>query len=198
MHAKSLQSCLTLCDPVDCSLPRSSVQRILQARILEWVAMASSRGSSWPGIKSTSLMSPALAGRFIYNELRYFWFPEYRIPNISDSKFETKAYKELRDFTSSTHNPPKATHSNFRTQILKEFRDLTFQTQTLNTSDSNLRTQTLQCSTVLHPEETFSNTWDTIFETEALKEFTDLTPRTQFPNTPDSNFVTKLSRRSET
>ena len=46
--AKSLQSCLTLCDPVDCSLPSSSVHRILQARILEWVAMPSSRGSSQP------------------------------------------------------------------------------------------------------------------------------------------------------
>ena len=33
------QSCPTLCDPVDCSLPGSSVQGILQARILEWVAI---------------------------------------------------------------------------------------------------------------------------------------------------------------
>ena len=46
MHAKSLQSCLTLCDPLGCSPPGSSVQGILQARILEWVAMPS-RGSSW-------------------------------------------------------------------------------------------------------------------------------------------------------
>ena len=42
------QLCLTLCDPVDCSLPGSSVQGILQARILEWVAISFSRGSSWP------------------------------------------------------------------------------------------------------------------------------------------------------
>ena len=41
-------SCLTLCDPMDCNPPGSSVHGILQARILEWVAMASSRGSSWP------------------------------------------------------------------------------------------------------------------------------------------------------
>ena len=40
------QSRLTLCDPVDCSLPGSSVHGILQARILEWVAISSSRGSS--------------------------------------------------------------------------------------------------------------------------------------------------------
>ena len=43
--AKSLLSCLTLCNPVDCSPPGSSVHRIIQARILECVAMPSSRGS---------------------------------------------------------------------------------------------------------------------------------------------------------
>ena len=42
------QSCLTLCDPMDCSPPGSSVHGILQARILEWVAISYSRGSSWP------------------------------------------------------------------------------------------------------------------------------------------------------
>ena len=45
---KSLQSCSTLCDPMDCSLPRSSVHGTLQARILEWVVMPSSKGSSQP------------------------------------------------------------------------------------------------------------------------------------------------------
>ena len=43
MHAKSLQSGLTLCDSMDCSLPGSSVLGLLQARILEWVAMPFSR-----------------------------------------------------------------------------------------------------------------------------------------------------------
>ena len=42
------QSCLPPCDPMDCSPPGSSVHGILQARILEWVAMPSSRGSSQP------------------------------------------------------------------------------------------------------------------------------------------------------
>ena len=42
------QSRPTLCNSMDCSLPGSSVHEILQARILEWVAMSSSRGSSWP------------------------------------------------------------------------------------------------------------------------------------------------------
>ena len=45
----SLQSCLTLYDPIDCRPPGYSVHGILQSRILEWVAMASSRGSSQPG-----------------------------------------------------------------------------------------------------------------------------------------------------
>ena len=44
VHAKSLQSCLTLCNPMDCGLPGSSVHGILQTRILEWVAMPPSRG----------------------------------------------------------------------------------------------------------------------------------------------------------
>ena len=48
MHAKSLQLCLTLCDPMDCSLPGFSVYGILQARIMEWVAISFSRGSSRP------------------------------------------------------------------------------------------------------------------------------------------------------
>ena len=47
VHTKSLQSCPTLCDPMDCSLPGASARGILQTRILEWVAMPSARGSSW-------------------------------------------------------------------------------------------------------------------------------------------------------
>ena len=39
--------CLTLCDPMDCSPPGSSVHRVFQTRILEWVAISFSRGSSW-------------------------------------------------------------------------------------------------------------------------------------------------------
>ena len=46
MHATLLQSCPALCYPMDCSLPGFSVHGILQARILEWVAIPFSRGSS--------------------------------------------------------------------------------------------------------------------------------------------------------
>ena len=45
--AKLLQWCPTVCNPMTCSLPDSSVHGILQARILEWVAMIFSRESSW-------------------------------------------------------------------------------------------------------------------------------------------------------
>ena len=74
------QSCLTLCDPMDCSPPGSSVHRIPQARILEKVAMPFSGGGCHalpqglpcpspgylpnPGIEPMSLKSPALAGEF--------------------------------------------------------------------------------------------------------------------------------------
>ena len=47
-YAKSLQSCLTLCDPMDYDPTGSSVHGILQVRIVEWVATSSSRGSSQP------------------------------------------------------------------------------------------------------------------------------------------------------
>ena len=61
MRAKLLQSCLTLCDPIDFSLPGSSVHGILQARILGWVAISFSLGDlPNPGIESSSPVSPAL------------------------------------------------------------------------------------------------------------------------------------------
>ena len=47
-EVKLLQLSLTLCDPMDCNLPGSSVYGILQVRVLEWVAVSSSRGSSQP------------------------------------------------------------------------------------------------------------------------------------------------------
>ena len=60
---RSFKLCPTPGDPMDCSLPGSSVHGILQARILEWIAMPSSRGSSWPR-NGTCIMSPAVAGGF--------------------------------------------------------------------------------------------------------------------------------------
>ena len=53
--AKSLQSCPTLCDPIDGSLPGSSVHGIFQARVLEWVAVAFSNSSHYRKIKPQCL-----------------------------------------------------------------------------------------------------------------------------------------------
>ena len=56
--------CPTLCDPKNCSPPGSSVHGILQARILEWVAIPFSRGSSLP--RDWTWVSCIIAGRFWY------------------------------------------------------------------------------------------------------------------------------------
>ena len=65
------QLCPTLCDPMDCSLPGSSVRGIILARVLEWVAISSTRGSSWPRIKPLFPASPALAGKFFTNSITW-------------------------------------------------------------------------------------------------------------------------------
>ena len=57
-----------LCDLTDCSPPGSSVNGISQARVLEWIAISFSRGSSDLGIEPASLESPALSGRFFTTE----------------------------------------------------------------------------------------------------------------------------------
>ena len=54
-------------DPVGCNPPGSSVRGILQARILEWVAISFSRGSSPPRGQTRSLAPPALTGGFFYH-----------------------------------------------------------------------------------------------------------------------------------
>ena len=58
------KSCPTLHDPMDCSPPGSSVHGILQARILEWVAISFSRRSSWPG-DQTLISCISCLGRWI-------------------------------------------------------------------------------------------------------------------------------------
>ena len=56
---------LTICNPMDCSLPGSSVLGLLQTRELEWVAMPFSREPSKPGTEPEPLTSPELVGGFL-------------------------------------------------------------------------------------------------------------------------------------
>ena len=63
--AQSLQSCWTLCDPMDCSPPGSSVHGIFPAGILEWVAIPYSKTSSWP---KDRIHVSCIAGRYFTSE----------------------------------------------------------------------------------------------------------------------------------
>ena len=76
VRAKSLQSCPTLCDPMDCSPPGFSVRGILQARILEWVAMSSSRGSSRPRDR-TQVSCVSCTGRRVLSPQPHPGGPQY-------------------------------------------------------------------------------------------------------------------------
>ena len=59
---KLLQSCLTLCNPMDCSPPGSSVHGILQARMLEWVAISSSRWHRWAPVNLCGMSEGSVRG----------------------------------------------------------------------------------------------------------------------------------------
>ena len=105
MHAKLLQSCLTLCDPLDCSPPGSSVHEILQARRLEWVAVPFSRGSSQPRDRSLlSLLcwqagssSLVTSGKPVYEYTTIYLFVLLLVVSelFSDFGYDTKADKNI-------------------------------------------------------------------------------------------------------
>ena len=76
--AKSLESCLTLGDPMDCSPPGSFVRGIIRARILEWVAMPSFRGSCQPRDRTHISRGSYIAGGFITTE-----------PHIREAPYKT-------------------------------------------------------------------------------------------------------------
>ena len=92
-------SSVWLRNPMDCGLPGFSVHGILQARILEWVAMPSSRGSSWPRIEPAFLTSPALVGLFFTTSATWETpgdpFRSYKVLNwwcLWDNLSETHAH----------------------------------------------------------------------------------------------------------
>ena len=99
------ESCLPLCNPMDCSPPGSSVHGNLQARILEEVAISHSRESSQPRDQTCISCVSALAGRLfttkprgvksLYNIVRWIW--DWNGPG-SNSSFATQYHGLLREF----------------------------------------------------------------------------------------------------
>ena len=88
MYAKLLQLCPTLCNPMDCSQPVSHVHWISQAKILDWIAMPSSRRSSLPRDQTLSLMSPALSGGFFTTSAiweAYIWTYIYKVMMVESA-----------------------------------------------------------------------------------------------------------------
>ena len=77
VHAQSLQSHPTLCDPMDCSLPGSSVHGIFQARVLEWVAISSSGDLPDPVIEpgSSALQADSLPSEPPGNPIQFICIP---------------------------------------------------------------------------------------------------------------------------
>ena len=85
------QSCPTLCNPMDCSPPGSSVHGILQARILEWVAMPSSRGSSQSRDRTWVSYVSCIGGVFSKSRIR---LSDFHIFNISTT-WEATAWHHI-------------------------------------------------------------------------------------------------------
>ena len=82
VHTKLLQQCPTLCNLLDCSPPGSSIRGILQARILQWVTVPSSRGSYQPRDRTQVSCGSCIAGGFFTTE------PLRKSPHCS--KYELK------------------------------------------------------------------------------------------------------------
>ena len=85
-YSEVAQSCLTFCNPMDCSPRGSSVHGILQARILEWVAISFSRGSSRP--RDRTQVFHIAGRRFNLWATRELWLA----PNNSELLFSKRQY----------------------------------------------------------------------------------------------------------
>ena len=66
MHAKLLQSCPILCNPMNCSLPGSSVHEIFQAGILDWIDISYSKGSSRPNDETCISFTSCFGKQILY------------------------------------------------------------------------------------------------------------------------------------
>ena len=99
------EECQTLFDPMDCSPPGSSVHGILQARILEWVAMPSSRRSSWPSVFYVSCTIKRVLYHWCHlgSNISIFWMEETSGGNyasgmlkvVTKQDYKVKSYRFL-------------------------------------------------------------------------------------------------------
>ena len=94
MHAELFHCVLTLCDPMVCSPPGSSVHSILQARILEWIAITSPGDRPDTGIKIASLMSPAFAGGFFSTSTTW------EVPDVSYTTIICYIFPCIKEYNS--------------------------------------------------------------------------------------------------
>ena len=101
MRAKSLQSRLTLLDPMYWSPPGSSVYGILQARTLEWVAMPSSRGSSPPRDQAHISCGSCIAGGFFTAKPLGTWVQSLGWEDPLEEEMATLQYSCLENLTGS-------------------------------------------------------------------------------------------------
>ena len=115
MFAKSLQSRPTLCDPMDCRPPGSSVHGILQARILEWVAMPSSGVFQTQGLNPHLLLSLTLAGGFFTTSVT--WEVSNYHPIAEIKFFVGLDFFSVNSFKVSSLSHPRNTISVCKNQI---------------------------------------------------------------------------------
>ena len=101
---KLLQSCPPLCDPMDCSPPGSPVHGILQAGILEWVVMPSSRGSSGPRDWICVSYVSCMAGKFFITSATWEGSPYIFRENICLGLFRFKISYLLETITNLLTN----------------------------------------------------------------------------------------------
>ena len=99
MCVSATQSCPILCDPVNGSWPGSSVRGILQARILEWIAISSSRGTSQPRDQTLVSCISCTGERSLYHwatwEVHCLWEWSINCPTFHLSLEEAKSLREL-------------------------------------------------------------------------------------------------------
>ena len=113
MCAKSFQSCLSLCDPMNCSPPGSSVHQILQARILEWVACPPPGDLPDPEIKPESLTSPGWIFKVIISNSRDLLSYQYLLWPGNNLKYalwiDNSQRRKKCDLTFEKEPQPKTT-----------------------------------------------------------------------------------------